>query len=61
MVYIPRLTVAGAGTDSETITDPNRMLYGRIVSDRYRIENVIGDEWASEVVTASAVRIDEEV
>jgi hypothetical protein len=61
VVYLPSLNVTAVGTLTETVLDPNRMLYGRIVSDRFRIENVIGDEWASEVVTASAVRIDEEV
>ena len=62
VVYVPAVSVVTtAGTTTETILDPNRMLYGRIVSDRYRIENVLGSEWADEVVTASAIRIDEEV
>jgi hypothetical protein len=61
VVYVPKMAQATGSTTTELILDPNRMLYGRIVSDRFRIENVLGDEWADEVVTASAVRIDEEV
>ena len=62
VVYLPSIP-----TNAETnqILDPNRMLYGRIVSSSVRIENELGSEWlgtdAGEVVTATAIRIDEEV
>ena len=63
VVYLPKLPTANG--NAYTIKDRNRFLYGRIVSAEHRIENQIGDEWtgsnAGETVTATAIRIEEEV
>ena len=63
VIYLPSIDTANAG--STRIVDPNRMLYGRIVSAQHRIENQIGDEWggddSGEIVTATAIRIESEI
>jgi len=63
VIYLPSIDTNNAG--STRIVDPNRMLYGRIVSAQHRIENQIGEEWAGddsgEVVTATAIRIESEI
>tara|TARA_R100000655_G_C2977714_1_gene191335 strand:- start:1059 stop:1496 length:438 start_codon:yes stop_codon:yes gene_type:complete len=63
VVYLPKLPTGNG--NAYTIKDRNRFLYGRIVSAEHRIENQIGDEWtgsnAGETVTATAIRIEEEV
>ena len=63
VVYLPKLP--GNTSNSYTIKDRHRFLYGRITSAEHRIENQIGDEWtgndAGETVTATAIRIEEEV
>jgi hypothetical protein len=63
VVYLP--SVSTSPTAPFQVMDPNRMLYGRIVSPAHRIENQLGSEWvgsgAGEAVTATAIRIEEEI
>jgi hypothetical protein len=63
VVYLP--SIATEPNDPFQIMDPNRMLYGRITTPAYRIENQLGEEWvgngAGETVTATAIRIEEEL
>ena len=62
VVYLPSVAT---NAESAQILDPNRMLFGRVVSRSVRIENETGSEWLGdnlgEVVTATALRIDEEL
>jgi len=63
VVYLP--SIASSPVNPFQIMDPNRMLYGRITTPAYRIENQLGEEWvgngAGETVTATAIRIEEEL
>ena len=63
VVYIPK--IPASIEEAYTIRDRNRFLYGRITSAEHRIENQIGDEWTGnnegETVTATAIRIEEEL
>jgi len=63
VVYLPRIpaTDFDSGVVTTKIADRNRMLMGRIVSTKYRVENVIGDDGFDEVVTGTTIRIDEEL
>jgi len=58
-VYIARLEKL-SGTSSEQISEPNRLLYGRLVSDP-RIENVLGYEDRDEAERLATVAIEEEL
>ena len=63
VVYLP--SIAASPTTPFQIMDSNRMLYGRITTPAHRIENQVGEEWvgngAGETVTATAIRIEEEL
>lgn len=64
VVYLPQVKVpSSGGTEASplVIKDPARFLYGRIVSERTRLDNVLGDEFEAEVLRVNQVRIEEEV
>jgi len=63
VVYLPRIpaTDFDGGVVTTKIANREKMLYGRIVSTKYRVENVLGSDQANEVVTGTTIRIDEEL
>jgi hypothetical protein len=58
--YLPRVPIKGS---SQTITINHREqhLFGRVVTDTHRVDNVQGEEWRSEVLRGGRLRIEEEL
>ena len=63
VVYLSRIpaTDYDAGVVTSKFADRSEFLMGRIVSTKYRVENVLGDDSLNEVVTGTTIRIDEEL
>ena len=61
VVYVSRIQLLDAGSDSLHITDRQRILRGRIVSATTRREHVTGDEAVSEAERLNRIVIEEEL
>jgi hypothetical protein len=63
VVYLSRIpaTDYDSGVVTSKFADRSEFLMGRIVSTKYRVENVLGDDSLNEVVTGTTIRIDEEL
>jgi len=59
VVYVARMDKL-SGTNVETITEPNRMLYGRLRTNPRR-DHVVGTEGSTEVERLNTVTVEEEV
>jgi hypothetical protein len=61
-VYLPAIPVL-ATSDEQSITNRHLMLYGRVLTESVRLDNVLGDEWGApgEVFRVGTLRIEEEV
>jgi len=60
VTYIPRFPIEGSST-TVTITHREQHLYGRVMSDVHRVDNVQGEEWVDEVLRGGRIRIEEEL
>ena len=60
VAYLGRIPIESSPT-TITINHREQHLYGRIMSDTHRVDNVQGEEWRSEVLRGGRFRIDEEI
>jgi hypothetical protein len=59
-IYLSKIPVVASESTDTTMVNRNLFLFGRIVSAP-RIETVLGDEWATELVRIATVTFEEEV
>ena len=60
VAYLGRIPIESSPS-TITINHREQHLYGRIMSDTHRVDNVQGEEWRSEVLRGGRFRIDEEL
>ena len=60
VAYLARIPIKGSPS-TITINHREQHLYGRVMTDVHRVDNVQGEEWCDEVLRGGRFRIDEEL
>jgi hypothetical protein len=61
VVYVGAISVPSSGSAVVTLTDRRMFVYGRVLSETVRVDNVQGGEGKDEILRIGQVRLEEEV